>query len=107
MVEGEPTRQQAVVEEAMQAENVKMKQPMAEQEPEALTSNTELVELLEAELEADYCCPLTLVCSLLSRLYSHAVPNLHSRQPLYTASFVSASEPCMLQAACRCSLLVY
>lgn len=66
MVESGPTRQQAAAEEDVQAEGMQMQQSVAEQEPEALTSNAELIELLEAELEADFCCPLTLVCSCCS-----------------------------------------
>ena len=71
MVASGPTRQQAIAEEVVQAESVQMQQPMVEQEPQALTSNAELIELLEAELEADFCCPLTLVCSCFSKLYMH------------------------------------
>ena len=71
MVASGPTRQQAIAEEVVQAESVQMQQPMVEQEPQALTSNAELIELLEAELEADFCCPLTLVCSRVSKLYMH------------------------------------
>ena len=71
MVESGHSRQQAIAEEAVPAENVQMQQPMVEQEPQALTSNAELIELLEAELEADFCCPLTLVCSRFSKLYTH------------------------------------
>lgn len=71
MVESGPARQQAIAEEAVQAESVQTQQPVVEQEPQALTSNAELIELLEAELEADYCCPLTLVRSCFIRLNMH------------------------------------
>lgn len=71
MAESRPIRQQAIAEEAVQAESVQMQQPVVEQEPQALTSNAELIELLEAELEADYCCPLTLVRSCFIRLHMH------------------------------------
>lgn len=47
-------------------QSLKLKEPSFELEPEGNTTNAELVELLEAELDADYCCPLTLVCSYFS-----------------------------------------
>ena len=72
MVESGPTRQRAAAEETVQEESVQMHQPVAEQEPQALTSNAELIELLEAELEADFCCPLTLVRSCFSSLDMHS-----------------------------------
>lgn len=41
--------------------------------PEVQLSTAEMIELLEAELEAEYCCPLTLVCCcLVSLCVGHA-----------------------------------
>lgn len=76
MVESGSMMQEAAAREIVHAESMQVEEAEAEQESEA---HAELIDFLLAELEADYSCPLTLVCSCFSLCVHHTAQHASSR----------------------------